>query len=128
MSIFGSIKEKIFGKAATVASASTTPSVSETAATETASIDPNIPVVDVGALLDGLTAKASEKLNWKVSIVDLMKLLDIDSSLSARKELAKELNYDGDTHDSAAMNIWLHKQILKKLAEHGGKLPDDLKG
>jgi hypothetical protein len=126
MSIFGSIKEKIFGKAATVASAS--PSVSEKAAIETASIDPNIPVVDVGALLDGLTAKASEKLNWKVSIVDLMKLLDIDSSLSARKELAKELNYDGDTHDSAAMNIWLHKQIMKKLAEHGGKLPDELKG
>jgi hypothetical protein len=126
MSIFGSIKEKIFGKAATVAS--TSPSVSEIAAIETASIDPNIPVVDVGALLDGLTAKASEKLNWKVSIVDLMKLLDIDSSLSARKELAKELNYDGDTHDPATMNIWLHKQILKKLAEHGGKLPDDLKG
>lgn len=126
MSIFGSIKEKIFGKTATVASASQ--SVSEAAATETASIDPNISVVDVGALLDGLTAKASEKLNWKVSIVDLMKILDIDSSLSARKELAKELNFDGDTHDSAAMNIWLHKQILKKLAEHGGKLPDDLKG
>jgi len=126
MSIFGAIKEKIFGKATTVASGA--PGVSETATIATASIDPNISVVDVGALLDGLTANASEKLNWKVSIVDLMKLLDIDSSLSARKELAKELNYDGDTGDSAAMNIWLHKQILKKLAEHGGKLPDDLKG
>lgn len=102
--------------------------MSETATIATASIDPNISVVDVGALLDGLAANASEKLNWKVSIVDLMKLLDIDSSLPARKELAKELNYDGDTGDSAAMNIWLHKQILRKLAEHGGKLPDDLKG
>jgi hypothetical protein len=125
MSIFGSIKEKIFGKTATVASAST--GSGEAAKIETASIDPNMPVVDVGALLDGLSAKASEKLNWKVSIVDLMKLLGIDSSLSARKELAKELHYDGDTHDSAAMNIWLHKQLMKKLAEHGGKIPDELK-
>jgi hypothetical protein len=125
MSIFGSIKEKIFGKAPVATAA---PSVSESAKIETASIDPNVSVVDVGALLDGLTAKAAEKLNWKVSIVDLMKLLDIDSSLTARKELAKELHYDGDTHDSAKMNVWLHKEILKKLAEHGGKLPDELKG
>jgi hypothetical protein len=125
MSIFASIKEKIFGKTATATPAPT--GSKEAAKTETASVNPNMPVVDVGAILDGLAAKASEKLNWKVSIVDLMKLLDIDSSLSARKELAKELHYDGDTHDSATMNIWLHKQLMKKLAEHGGKLPDDLK-
>jgi Domain of unknown function (DUF3597) len=126
MSIFGSIKEKIFGKpkATATAAASSTAEVN----VQTASIDPNMPLVDVGALLDGLAANASEKLNWKVSIVDLMKLLDIDSSLSARKELSKELHYDGDTSDSAAMNIWLHKKIMQKLAEHGGKLPEDLKG
>jgi hypothetical protein len=109
------------------AAASVPTGSSEAAKIETVSIDPNMPVVDIGALLDSLAAKASQKLNWKVSIVDLMKLLDIDSSLSARKELAKELHYDGDTHDSAAMNIWLHKQLMKKLAEHGGKLPEDLK-
>lgn len=126
MSIFGSIKEKIFGKPKADAAAAATST--EAAKIQTASIDPNIPLVDVGALLDGLAANASEKLNWKVSIVDLMKLLDIDSSLSARKELAKELHYDGDTSDSAAMNIWLHKQLMQKLAEHGGKLPEDLKG
>lgn len=121
MSIFGSIKEKIFGKTAAITPAPK--GSSEAAKTETTSINP----VDVGALLDGLAAKASEKLNWKVSIVDLMKLLDIDSSLSARKELAKELHYDGDTNNSASMNIWLHKQLMRKLAEHGGKLPEDLK-
>jgi hypothetical protein len=78
-------------------------------------------------VLDALKDKATQQLNWKTSIVDLMKLLSIDSSLSARKELAKELHYDGDTSDSATMNVWLHKQIMRKLAENGGKLPDDLK-
>lgn len=126
MSIFGSIKEKIFGKSTTAATAPV--EAGNVVKIETASIDPNVSTVDVGALLDGLAANASEKLNWKISIVDLMKLLDIDSSLPARRELAKELQYDGDTHDSAAMNIWLHKQLLKKLAEHGGKLPEDLIG
>ena len=126
MSIFGSIKEKIFGKPKGDAAAAATSA--EAANIQTASIDPNMPVVDVGALLDGLAANAAEKLNWKVSIVDLKKLLDIDSSLSARKELAKELHYDGDTNDSATMNIWLHKQLMQKLAAHGGKLPEDLKG
>jgi hypothetical protein len=125
MSIFGSIKEKIFGKAASTAPVSA--DTSDASKVETASIARDAPLVDVGALLDGLAANASEKLNWKISIVDLMKVLSIDSSLTARKELAKELNYDGDTHDSATMNIWLHKQLMKKLAEHGGKLPEDLK-
>ena len=82
--------------------------------------------VDVTAILDGLAAKNPEKLDWRHSIVDLMKLVDIDSSLNARKELAKELNYSGDTNDSAAMNIWLHKQVIQKLAENGGKVPADL--
>ena len=65
--------------------------------------------------------------NWKQSIVDLMKLLDLDSSLNARKELAKELGYTGDTNDSASMNIWLHKQVMAKLAANGGKLPPEIK-
>ena len=76
--------------------------------------------------MNDLASKSSEKLNWRTSIVDLMKLLKLDSSLSARKELAKELGYTGSTDDSAAMNIWLHKQVMKKLAENGGKVPADL--
>ena len=85
--------------------------------------------VDVEAVLTGLAAKKGQKLDWRKSIVDLMKLLDLDldSSLEARKELAKELNYTGDTSDSAAMNVWLHKQVMAKLAASGGKVPDDLK-
>lgn len=82
--------------------------------------------VDVAAILDGLAAKNSEKLDWKHSIVDLMKLVGMDSSLAARKELAKDLNYTGDTNDSATMNMWLHKEVMKKLAENGGKVPQDL--
>jgi hypothetical protein len=83
--------------------------------------------VDVEAILNGMAAKAGQTLNWRESIVDLMKLLNLDSSFTARKELAGELNYTGDTSDSATMNIWLHKQVMKKLAENGGKVPDDLK-
>ena len=82
--------------------------------------------VDVGAVLDGLASKNPQKLDWKHSIVDLMKLLDMDSGLSARKSLAEELHYTGDTSDSASMNMWLHKQVMQKLAENGGKLPADL--
>jgi Domain of unknown function (DUF3597) len=83
--------------------------------------------VDVAAVLTDLASKNKEKLNWRNSIVDLMKLLKLDSALSARKELAKELNYTGDMNDSARMNVWLHKQVMVKLAENGGKVPDSLK-
>ena len=76
--------------------------------------------------MTGLAAKNPEKLDWRKSIVDLMKLLNLDSSFSARKELAKELGYSGDTNDSASMNIWLHKQVMQKLAANGGKVPADL--
>lgn len=82
--------------------------------------------VDVGAILDGLAAKSSEDLDWKKSIVDLMKLVGMDSSLGARKELAKDLGYSGDMSDSASMNIWLHSAVMKKIAENGGKVPADL--
>src|SRR5438270_1460187 len=83
--------------------------------------------VDVAPILDKAVAAKKEKLEWRTSIVDLMKTLDIDSSLKARKELAKELNYTGDTNDSARMNIWLHKQVMAKIVANGGKLPADLK-
>ncbi len=83
--------------------------------------------VDVEAVLTQLAQHDKEKLDWRKSIVDLMKLLNLDSSLSARKELAHELHYSGDTNDSAAMNIWLHKQVMIKLAENGGKVPADLR-
>ena len=83
--------------------------------------------VDVAPILDKAVAAKKEKLDWKHSIVDLMKALDIDSSLPARKELAKELGYTGDTNDSASMNIWLHKQVMAKLAANGGKLPPEIK-
>ena len=83
--------------------------------------------VDVEAVLSGMDKNAGQNLDWRHSIVDLMKLLNLDSSLSARKELAQELHYTGDTNDSASMNIWLHKQVMHKLAENGGKVPDSLR-
>jgi len=83
--------------------------------------------VDVEAVLTDLAAKAGQRLNWRQSIVDLMTLLGLDSSLTARKQLAAELHYTGDTADSAAMNMWLHKNVMRKLAENGGKVPDELK-
>jgi hypothetical protein len=82
--------------------------------------------VDVAGTLDKMAAANHEKLDWKHSIVDLMKLVGMDSSLSARKELAADLHYSGDTNDSASMNVWLHKEVMKKLAENGGKVPADL--
>lgn len=129
MSIFKSILEKIFpsshaapAPAATPAEGSAVPGAAAPAAPAAAA-----PVVDVEAVLAGLQAKHPEKLNWKVSIVDLLKLLGLDSSLAARRQLAAELSYSGSTDDSAALNIWLHKQVLAKLEANGGKLPDDLK-
>jgi hypothetical protein len=133
MSILGTMMSKILGKAPAAAAspAQATESAPQAAAPANANVPgaptTAIPTVDVGAVLDALKDKASQELNWKTSIVDLMKLLSMDSSLTARKELAKELHYDGDTADSASMNVWLHKQIMKKIAENGGKLPDDLK-
>ena len=114
MGIFGNIMSSIFGT-----SAEATPDEAAAAAAGGE--------VDVAAVLDGLAKQNKQKLKWRTSIVDLMKLLDLDSSLSARKELAQELNYSGDISDSASMNIWLHKQVMTKLAENGGKVPDQLK-
>lgn len=82
--------------------------------------------VDITATLDRMAASHHEKLDWKHSIVDLMKLVGMDSSLEERKELAKDLKYTGDMNDSAAMNIWLHKEVMRRLSENGGKLTPDL--
>lgn len=86
-----------------------------------------MPQVDVEQVLNNMQKQSGQQLNWRTSIVDLLKLLGLDSSLQARKELAAELHYSGDTSDSAAMNIWLHRQVMNKLAANGGKVPDDLK-
>lgn len=83
--------------------------------------------VDVAAVLDGLASKSGQTLDWRHSIVDMMKLVGLDSALASRQALARELNYTGDMHDSAGMNIWLHKQVIAKLAQNGGKVPDDLR-
>jgi len=129
MSIFGNIMSAIFGhsSAAAAAPAAAAPQQSTPPAQSApASASPASPV-DVGAIMDDLAAKAPQQLNWRTSIVDLMKLINLDSSLAARKELAQELHYSGDMSDSASMNIWLHKQVMTKLAENGGKVPDELK-
>jgi hypothetical protein len=133
MSIFGKIMSAILGTKAdaatpgtTTASGGTTAAAGGSAPSSGSSAAP-VASVDVAPILDKAVAAKKEKLEWRTSIVDLMKALDIDSSLTARKELAKELNYTGDTNDSATMNIWLHKQVLTKLAANGGKLPADLK-
>ena len=86
-----------------------------------------VETADVEAVLTNLASQSPQQLNWRTSIVDLMKLLNLDSSFQARKELVQELHYCGDMNDSAAMNIWLHKQVMQKLADNGGKVPDDLK-
>jgi hypothetical protein len=126
MSVFGKIMGAIFGTSADAFTPGGT-AAAVGASTSGASTATLAPSVDVAPILDQAVAAKKEKLEWRTSIVDLMKALDLDSSLSERKALAKELNYSGDTNDSATMNIWLHKQIMIKLAENGGKVPADLK-
>ena len=137
MSIFSMIKDAIFGQKtkATTPSAPSAPASSPRPAPPAAA-PASIPAsptaakwdapVDVFNVLNELAEKNPQKLNWKTSIVDLMKLLDIDSSLQNRKELAKELGYTGDPNDSASMNIWLHKRVMQELEKNGGKVPASL--
>jgi hypothetical protein len=132
MSIFGKIMGAIFGTKATATPASGGAATSPGTAGSPAPAGGSAPAapaqsVDVAAILDKAVAAKKEKLEWRTSIVDLMKALDIDSSFAARKELATELGYTGDSNDSASMNIWLHKQVMAKLAANGGKLPPDIK-
>ena len=124
MSIFGKIMGAIFGTHADAATPGTSPGTSTGGGSASSSATQS---VDVAPILDKAVAAKGEKLEWRTSIVDLMKALDIDSSLTARKELAKELGYTGDTNDSATMNIWLHKQVMSKMAANGGVLPADMK-
>lgn len=149
MGIFSSIKEKLFGKtseekpvetaaAETISAEAVKPVTADVSATATtasneavATTADNTPAaspspVDVAAIMDAAVKKNGQKLDWRRSIVDTMKALDLDSSLSARKELADELGYTGDKNDSATMNIWLHKALMKALAENGGKVPAEL--
>ena len=128
MSLFGNILQKLgFNRgAAEAAPAPQAPSPAPSAPAAPAA-PAAITVVDVVAQLEGLAAKNPQKLNWKVSIVDLMKLLDLDSSFNARKELATELGCPADKMgDSAQMNMWLHKTVLQKLADNGGNIPKEL--
>ena len=146
MSVFGSIVSAIFGSkhaasvTATAGSSSAPPSSPatsasvRTAAGATAAAAPAgataakpISKADVEAILAKLADEQDEDLDWKSSIVDLMKLLKLDSGLGARKQLAQELGYTGALDGSAAMNVWLQKQVMTKLAESGGKVPDSLK-
>ena len=143
MSIFSNILNKIFssGHAATPAPSTTattapatapatapSPAAAAAPAAEPAKVAPSgTEQLDVERVLNGLAEKNPQKLNWRTSIVDLLKLLDLDSSLAARKALATELPFTGDQNDSATMNTWLHQEVLKKLAANGGKVPADLK-
>jgi hypothetical protein len=129
MSIFGNIMSAIFGHHASAAPAGGAAAGGATVGGAPATPPASAPMsnVDVEAVLGKLAAESKEKLDWRKSIVDLMKLLKLDSSFGARKELAKELGYTGDSNDSASMNIWLHKQVMQKLAANGGKVPADLK-
>ena len=143
MSVLGSIVSAILGHAGSPASASAgaPPSGSKAAAAPTSAVaaqtSPSITPsaqppgaaspVDVGAVMERLAGQSKEKLDWQKSIVDLMKLLGLDSSISARKQLAQELHYTGNLNDTSAMNIWLHQQVMIKLAENGGKVPEALR-
>ena len=133
MGLFNNLMSKIFSHASsppTAAPGAQTQSAppaaqqSQAPAAPAAAVAP--PVVDVTAILNDLAKKNPEKLDWQRSIVDLMKLVGMDSSFTARKQLAAELHYSGDPNDSASMNIWLHKAVLTKLAENGGKVPQEL--
>jgi Domain of unknown function (DUF3597) len=134
MSIFAALKNAIFGTRPQTplgqppqAPASPGAPISSTATTVTATPGPRPGAqVDIAEVLNAKAASKHEKLNWRTSIVDLMKLVDLDPSLDNRKALASELGYTGDTKDTASMNVWLHQRVMKELAASGGKVPDDL--
>jgi hypothetical protein len=134
MSIFSTILDKL-GLSRPAASAAPAPQAAPATqaalAPQAAPAIPKAPaaitVVDVMSKLEGLAAAERQKLNWKVSIVDLLKLIGLDSSFAARKELATELGCPAEKMgDSAQMNMWLHKTVLQKIAENGGNIPKEL--
>jgi len=146
MGIFDKIKHAIFGEAKAAPVTAAAPAKAEPAAAAPASPSaasapaaaptaaapaPAAPkaaasAVDIVPILDAAVKKSGQKLDWRRSIVDLMKAVGMDASLAERKELAAELGYSGDTGDSAKMNMFLHKALMKKLSENGGKVPADL--
>jgi 3-oxoacyl-ACP reductase-like protein len=134
MSILGSIMSKVFGHSSAAPAAAATPSTAAAtpaatpapAASSASTAAAEMPEVDVEKVLSGMASHSSQKLDWRSSIVDLMKLLGIDSSMVNRRALATELGYTGDLNDSATMNTWLHKAVMRKLAENGGKVPATL--
>ena len=130
MSIFGTIMGKIMGnsarKQAAAENAARAANAPAAAPAPAAAVTTPMAEMDVAARLDELKAASKQTLDWRVSIVDLMKLLGIDSDITNRRALAHELGYTGDLNDSATMNVWLHKQVMKKLAENGGKVPANL--
>ena len=127
MGFFNKIISSIFGHGSTPqADTPATPTAPGTPGGITPAVAPAAAPVDVDAVLSAMAAKNPEHLDWKKSIVDLLKILNIDSSVAARKELAAELHFPGDTGDSASMNLWLHKEVLRKLAANGGVVPADL--
>ncbi len=122
MSIFSRLKDKLFGTKVPDAPAAP---VAAPAAAPVAAAEPErvIPLLDVEAVLTFMASQNKQKLNWQTSIVDLMKLLGMESSLSERRELADELGFTGDKQDTATMNMWLHKEVMKQFAANGGKVP-----
>lgn len=153
MSIFDKIKNALFHRHAQAATAPAATQVAPVQTASTSAVNPATPSsvpapaapaaaapaaaapvagtsapasIDVASIMDAAVKESGQKLNWRTSIVDTMKALGLDSDLAARKELAHELNYTGNTGDSATMNIWLQKALMKKLAENGGKVPAEL--
>ena len=124
MSIFGKIKDAIFGKKAVAATPA--PEVAAIPLEPAAAAPVAISEVDVIAHLEEIDANDGRNLNWRTSIVDLMKMVGMESSLQERKDLAMELGYTGELEGSAEMNIWLHKAVMRELAANGGKVPADL--
>ena len=127
MSIFGTLMSKILGHSARGEAAKENKAAAATSTPYNPSVSTAAPAqVDIMAVLEDLSAKSTQKLDWKHSIVDLMKLVGMESSLSERRALATELGYTGDQSDTATMNIWLHEQVMKKMSENGGKVPANM--
>jgi 3-oxoacyl-ACP reductase-like protein len=123
MSIFSRLKDKLFGTKVPDAPAAPVAAPAATTAAATPEPERVIPLLDVEAVLTFMASQNKQKLNWQTSIVDLMKLLGMESSLAERRELADELGFTGDKQDTATMNMWLHKEVMKQFAANGGKVP-----
>ena len=127
MSIFGTLLSKIVGHSARKEAAKENKAAAATASPAAPTATAPAPAqVDIMSVLEDLSANSKQKLDWKNSIVDLMKLVGMESSLAERKALATELGYTGDQSDTAPMNIWLHKEVMKKMSENGGKVPANM--